>query len=221
MTSLGPGAHTRVRRLPEKAAYDADTIHQIFDDAPFCTVAATVDGLAMALPTLHVREGTTLFVHANKSNALLQAALAAGRASVSATVYEGIRLARSGFESSIAYRSAVVVGDTRVIDDLDERRRILDATVEAIVPGRSHEIRPASDREVALTLVVAIDITEGSAKISAGPTDDADEDRAAPVWSGTIPARLVYGEPVPATDGAMASGAIDVPASVRRLLGQA
>jgi nitroimidazol reductase NimA-like FMN-containing flavoprotein (pyridoxamine 5'-phosphate oxidase superfamily) len=216
---LGPGAHTRLRRAPEKAAYDADTVFAILDEALFSHVAAVVDGVAMTLPTLHRREGRTLYVHASKSNALLRAALAAGRTSLTATLYDGLRLARSGFESSIAYRSVVVVGSTREVSELEEKRRVLNGFVDTVLEGRGSEVRAITEREINLTLVVAVEIEEAAAKVSEGPTHDEPEDAALPIWSGTVPARLVYGEPVPATDGAMDGGGVALPASVARLLG--
>ncbi len=215
---LGPGEHTRVRRLPKKASYDADTIFAIFDEARFCHVAAVVDGVALALPTLHAREGDTLYLHASQSNAVLRAALAAGRVCVTATLYDGLRLARSGFESSIAYRSAVVVGTTLEVTDPEAKASILHSFVDAVLPGRAAEVRPMTAREQQLTLVVAVSVTEGSAKISAGPTDDFPEDLDLPIWSGVLPARLLFGDPQPSSDGAMATGEILLPTSVRRVL---
>jgi len=215
---LGPGAHTRVRRLPEKAAYDEATIDAILDAAPMCHVAGVVDGVAMALPTLHQRVGRTLYVHGSKSNALLRAVLAAGVASLSVTILDGLRLARSGFESSIAYRSVVVVGRTREVDDVADKTRILHDFVDVVLPGRAREVREITAREVNLTLVVAIEIDEASAKVSVGPTADEPADAQLPIWAGTVAARLVWGPLTANVDGAMASGEIDVPASVRRLL---
>ena len=218
--ALGPGDHTRLRRAPEKAAYDAATVFAILDEALYCHLAAVVDGLAMTLPTLHSREGATLYVHASKSNALVRAALAEGRVSLTATIYDGLRLARSGFESSIAYRSVVVVGTIREITDPGHKRRVLDGFVDAVLEGRGAEVREMSEREASLTLVAAIDITEASAKVSVGPTHDEPEDAALAIWSGTVPAHLVYSPPVPATDGAMATGTVPLPVSIRRLLGE-
>jgi len=212
-----PGPHTRVRRLPEKAVYDAATVHAILDATFLCHVAGVVDGLAVALPTLYVREGDTLYLHASRSNALLRSALAAGRLSLSATIFDGLRLARSGFESSIAYRSVVVVGTPAEVTDVAQKRRIVEGFVDAITPGRASEVRPLSEREAALTLVVALAIDEASAKVSRGPTDDDTEDADLPIWAGTVGARLVYGPVEPSRAGAMAQG-IDLPPSVRRLL---
>ena len=215
---LGPGPHTRVRRLPEKAAYDEATVHAIVDAADFCHVAAVVDGVAVALPTLHYREGGTLYVHASKSNGILRSCLASGFASASVTLLDGLRVARSGFESSIAYRSAVVMGPTREVVNDDEKTHVLTAFVDAVIPGRSSEVRPMTSREVNLTLVMAIDIAEASAKVSSGPTGDDDEDAALPIWSGTVPIRRVFLTPEPDSTGAMSSGEIPVPPSIRRLL---
>lgn len=216
---LGPGAHTRVRRLASKAAYDDDTVFAIIDAAPYCHVAGVVDGVAMALATLHRREGRTIYLHASRSNALVRAVLAAGVASVSVTLFDGLLLARSGFNSSIAYRSALVVGGVREVTDEREKARILRGFVDTVLIGRADEVREVSAREVALTLVVAVSIDEASAKVSSGPVEDDPEDATLPIWAGTVPARVVYDEPVPNTDGAMADGAVDLPASVRRLIG--
>ena len=220
MNNLGPGPRTRIRRLPEKAAYDEVSVFAIVDEALMCHVAANVDGLAMTLPTLHVRVGSTIYVHGSQSNALLHAARDAGTASLSITIYDGLRLARSGFESSVSYRSVVIVGSTREVSDADEKRRALDAILEAALAGRSSEVREMTQRELNVTLVLAIKIDEASAKISAGPTSDDPEDAALPIWSGTVPARVVYGDPVPSADGAMAHGDITIPESLRRLLGR-
>jgi nitroimidazol reductase NimA-like FMN-containing flavoprotein (pyridoxamine 5'-phosphate oxidase superfamily) len=207
-----------VRRLPEKATYLTDDIFGIIDDAPFVTIAALVGDLAMSLPTLAGRVDHTLYVHGSQSNAILKAALAAGRVNLTATCYDGIRLARSAFESSIAYRSASVVGTIRVVDDETPEWLIAsDAMTDAALAGRSREIRPPRDRERRLTLICAIDVIEGSAKISVGPTDDDDDDAASEVWAGTIPARIVYDEPIARTDGAMSTGRIPLPPSVRAL----
>lgn len=214
---LGPGPHSRVRRLPSKAAYEAATIEAILDEARFCNIAAVVNGRAVTLPTLHAREGRVLYLHGSQSNAAMKSMLASGHACVSATIYDGLRLARSGFESSIAYRSVVVFGPATRVEDQSEKRRILDMFVDAVLPGRAGEVRPMSDQEMNLTLVVRVEIDEASAKVSAGPTEDFAEDLDLPIWSGTIPARLRFDAPLPGRDGAMASGDVPLPASVQRL----
>lgn len=215
---LGPGPHTRVRRLPEKARYDEETIFGILDEARLCHVAAIVEGRAVCLPTLHAREGHRLYLHASRSSAIVAALVEEGVAWVSATIYDGLRLARSGFESSIAYRSVVVSGPVRDIADENEKRRILDLFVDAVLPGRASEVRAVTEREVRLTRVLEVTIEEASAKVSAGPTEDDEADQNLEIWSGVVPAVLVFGDPVASSDGAMGAGTIPLPASVRGLL---
>lgn len=215
---LGPGSRTRVRRLPKKAAYGEETIFAILDESWVCHVAATVQGKPSALPTLHLREDRTLYLHGSPANEVLKSLVREGEAFVTVTIFDGIRVARSGFESSIAYRSVVVVGEAHEVLDPAEKRRLLDAFVDRVLPGRARESRPITDAEQRLTMLVAVSIDEASAKVSAGETDDDLEDQALPIWAGTIPARLVFDSPVPDTRGAMANEDVVVPASVRQFL---
>jgi hypothetical protein len=215
---LGPGPKTRVRRLAEKANYERDVIYAVIDEAPLCHVAAIVKGTATVIPTLHARENDTIYLHGSPSNVVMKAVVASGEACISFTLYDGLRLARSGFESSIAYRSVVLFGAASLVSDDAEKARVLDMFVDAVLPGRASEVRAMSDAERRLTMVVAVAIDEASAKLSSGPTDDPDEDTQLPVWSGTVPARISFGAPIPDANGAMADGTIPVPASVKRLL---
>jgi uncharacterized protein len=215
---LGPGPRTRVRRLAKKASYDQAVIFAILDEARLCHLAATVHGKPVALPTLLARENHTLYVHGSPSNEVLKSIVRSGEAFITATLYDGLRLARSGFESSIAYRSAVVVGPAKEVLIDAEKARVLDLFVDRVLPGRAKEVRAMSEQERRLTTVVAISIDEASAKISSGPTDDEAEDQELAIWSGTVPAHIVFDAPLPDVNGAMASGEIDVPASVKKLL---
>jgi len=218
--ALGPGPRTRVRRLPDKARYDEETIFAILDEGRLCHVAATVHGKPVALPTLHARDQRTIFLHGSPSNEVLKSVIRAGEAFVTVTLYDGLRLARSGFESSIAYRSVVVVGAAHEVVDETEKRRVLDLFVDRVLPGRSVEVRPSNAQELRLTMVVAVSIDEASAKVSRGPTEDDPDDQDLPVWSGTVPARVVFGDPVPDKNGAMAKGDVALPTSVHELLGR-
>jgi nitroimidazol reductase NimA-like FMN-containing flavoprotein (pyridoxamine 5'-phosphate oxidase superfamily)/8-oxo-dGTP pyrophosphatase MutT (NUDIX family) len=199
-----------LRRLPDKGRYDRRTIETIIDAAPYVHVAAVVDERAMCLPTMHVRRDDTLVLHGSRSNGVLTSVLRAGWASLTFTHYDGVRLARSGFESSVAYRSAVVEGPTRELVG-SERDEALTLFVERALPGRSQQVRPMTSREANLTLVVEVHIDEASAKLSAGPTSDEGDDLLAPVWSGVLPVRTVKTRPVPSFDGAMAEGLLEAP----------
>jgi len=215
-----PTGRTRVRRAPHKARYDEPTVHSIIDAVAICHVGVVLDGdgEVIVLPFLHARDGSTVYLHGSRSNRLMRALLAAPRACATFTSFDGLRIARTGFHSSVEYRSVVAYGPVRDVQDAGERERSLDLLVEAVLPGRSAEVRRPNDRELALTSVVALEILEASAKISVGPTEDEAEDVDSAVWAGDLPVRQVWGPPLPAGDGAMAGGSIPVPPSVRALL---
>jgi hypothetical protein len=111
----------------------------------------------------------------------------------------------------------VVVGPATKVIDLEEKRRVLDLFVDAILPGRAREVRTLNERELNLTMVLRVAINEASAKVSAGPTDDFEYDLDLPIWSGTVPAHLHFDAPIPSSDGAMMSGQVPLPESVQRL----
>jgi hypothetical protein len=211
-----------VRRAPGKARYDEATVHAIIDAVAYCHVGVALAGThdVVVLPFLHAREGDQVYLHGSRSNHLLRSLLGADRVCATFTSFDGLRVARTGFHSSVAYRSVVAFGPVRLLKDPAARARALDALVEAILPGRAGEIRRPNASELALTTVVALTIDEASAKVSEGPTEDEPDDVASAVWAGDVPAAVVYGEPLGARDGAMADGSVDVPASVRRLLGR-
>ncbi len=215
-----PSARTRVRRAPELARYDEATINAIIDSVPFCHVGVTLEGSSdvVVLPFLHARVGSTVLLHGSRSNRLLRSLVTSDRVCATFTSYDGLRIARTGFQSSVAYRSAVTFGAARLLEDRAERAAALDALVESVLPGRLAEIRPPNEAELARTTVVELTIDEASAKVSAGPTEDEPDDLAAPVWAGDVPCVVVYSDPVGASDGAMAGGTIEVPPSVLALL---
>lgn len=201
--------------MPVRARYDEEFVFAVLDAAPVVHLAVVVDGEARVLPTLAARHGRRIYLHGSPANALLRAAVAAGRASLAATIVDGLRLARSGFESSIAYRSVVAFGPVVELEG-SERDRALDRLVERVLPGRLAEVRPMSPEEARRTMVVALDVEEASGKWSAGPTDDDPEDVVREIWSGVVPLRTVAFAPIPSFDGAMVGGLLPSP-SVRAL----
>ena len=89
----------------------------------------------------------------------------------------------------------VLLGAARKVEDDDEKRRAFDCIVEHVLTGRSQVARPASDSELRKTLVLALPIEEGSAKVRTGGPIDDDEDMDLDVWAGVVPLRLTPGEP--------------------------
>jgi hypothetical protein len=132
------------------------------------------------------------------------------------TSLEGLVVARSAFESSMLYRSAVVFGRCAPVTDPVEKRAALDVLTDAFLPGRVAEVREPSKKELAATLVLRLPLDEWSLKLSSDWPEDPPEDMAGSAWAGIVPLRSSYGQPAAAPD--LTEG-IDVPASVRALAG--
>jgi nitroimidazol reductase NimA-like FMN-containing flavoprotein (pyridoxamine 5'-phosphate oxidase superfamily) len=160
----------------------------------------------VVLPTTHARLGETLYLHGSTGGGPLLAAKAA-RASgaalpvcVTVTLVDGLVLARAAMHHSVNFRSVVVLGDARVVEDPAEKLRALRCLLDHIRPGRADDCRAPNARELAATGVLALDLVEVSAKLrTGGPVDDP-EDAALPHWAGVVPLGLMAGTPVPADD---------------------
>jgi nitroimidazol reductase NimA-like FMN-containing flavoprotein (pyridoxamine 5'-phosphate oxidase superfamily) len=187
---------TRVRRLPKRGQYDAATIHAILDEAMICHVGFVVDGVPVVIPTIHWRDGDTLYFHGSAASRMLRSLKNGVEACVTVTLLDGLVLARSAFHHSMNYRSVVVFGKAREVVEEAEKVRALEVLVEHVVHGRSKEIRQPNDKELRQTLVLAMPLEEASAKIRTGGPVDDDEDYALPVWAGVLPLALTPGEPI-------------------------
>jgi len=197
MEPLPPTPRTTLRRHPERGTHDRAAIDAILDEALVCHVAFVDAGEPCVLPTTFARVGDAIYLHGAVSNRMLAALLSGGRACLAATLLDGLVLARSAMHHSMNYRSVVLFGIARSVDDPAEKRAALDAIVEHAAPGRMAVVRPPSPAELAATRVVAFPIEEASAKIRRGPPVDAPEDYGRPCWAGVIPLRLAAGAPEP------------------------
>jgi len=202
---------TTVRRLPKRGHYDRDVVESIIDEGLICHVGFVVDGSPFVIPTIHTRVDDTLYFHGSAASRMLRSLREGIDACVTITLLDGLVLARSAFHHSMNYRSAVVFGRAREVTDRDEKLRVLDALVEHVCRGRSAEVRAPNEVELKQTLVLALPITEASAKIRTGPPVDDEEDYAMGVWAGVLPLRLV---PFPAISDERSHD--DVPEYVKR-----
>ena len=196
MSALPVTDRTRVRRLPKRASYDLEVIHAILDEAVVCHVGFVMEGRPVVIPTIHWREGDTLYVHGSAASRMLRSLREGVDACVTVTLVDGLVLARSAFHHSMNYRSVVVFGNAREVTG-EEKLRALDSLVEHVMPGRSSEVRAPNETELRQTVVLALPLDEASAKIRTGGPVDDEEDYALPVWAGVVPLRLTPGEPVP------------------------
>lgn len=202
-SSTAPSARTRVRRLPERAHYDADTVAAIVDAAMICTVAFQIDGVVHAIPTIHWREGEHLYIHGAKASRMLKA-LTAGEACVTIALADGLVLARSAMHHSMNYRSVVLYGRFEAVTDSAYKLGSLRAFIDGLYPGRWDTLRPISDKELNATTLLRIPLDEASAKVRDWGVKDDDEDLGWPVWAGVIPLRTVQGEPLTEADSVAA-----------------
>jgi hypothetical protein len=205
----------KVRRLPDRGAYDRETIYAIVDASLVCHVGFVADGQPFVIPTLHARLGDELYLHGAKASRLLKHVASGQPVSVCVTLLDGIVLARSLFESSLNYRSAVLFGRGRLVEDEAEKLRGLAALSDQVMPGRWEDARQPNAEELRATTVVAIHVESASAKVRSGPGKDKDEDYALPVWAGVLPMEMAFLEPVP--DPSLAAG-IEVPGYLRGYL---
>lgn len=205
---------SRLRRLPELGSYDRAVIYPLLDATSVCHVGTIVEGTPLVLPSLHVRDGDSLLIHGSRSSRLLRSMTDLDRVCVSVTLVDGLIVARSSFNSSVAYRSVTVFGPAAKVEGAEERRRALDLLIDGILPGRSGEVRASTPPELRRTTVLRVGIEEASAKVSEGPPEDDPEDVDGGAWAGVLPQRVVLDSPVPASDGAVGRGEIDLPPSV-------
>lgn len=154
------------------------------------------DGTPVAIPTIHARVGDTLYFHGSPASRMLRGMRSGEAISVNVTLLDGLVIARAAFHNSMNYRSVVLFGEPRIVEDPDEKWRALEAVTEHVLPGRWADSRPMTEKEMKGTLVAAVTIDEASAKVrSGGPGDDA-ADYELPIWAGVIPLELRPDDPI-------------------------
>jgi len=192
-----PSERTRVRRLPERGVYDHETIDEIVDEALICHLAYVIDGEPRVIPTIHARAGDTLYVHGSNASRTLRSTKQGTPVAIEITLLDGLVLARSAFHHSMNYRSVIVYGRAREVTDPDEKWEAQRALVEHVAHGRARDARMPNQRELDQTTILAVEITEASAKVRTGPPKDEEDDLALPIWAGVLPLVTVPGQPEP------------------------
>lgn len=190
---------TRPTRYPELAVPDRAALDALLDDVVVGHVGLVADGHPVVVPTAVARDGDTLLVHGSTGSRWMRLLAAGAPASVAVTALDGIVVARSAFESSVHYRSAVLFGAFTALEGA-EKVRALTVFTDRIIPGRSREVRPSTAKELAATLVLALPIAEWSLKASHAWPEDGPDDVAGPAWAGVVGTWQGYGPAVPAPD---------------------
>jgi nitroimidazol reductase NimA-like FMN-containing flavoprotein (pyridoxamine 5'-phosphate oxidase superfamily) len=186
----------RLGRHPERGDYDFATVASIFDEALICHVGFVAGERPIVLPTIHARIDRTIYLHGSVLARWLKGAEGT-ELCVTATIVDALVLARSVFNHSMNYRSAVVIGTAELVRSPEERKLALEAVTQHVCPGRWGDARLPAESELAATIVVKVPIAHASAKIRSGPAADPQGDLERDVWAGLLPLRSGFGDPVP------------------------
>lgn len=196
MEKLSQTPRTTLKRLPQRGIYDRELISQILDEGFICHVGFVLDGQPFVIPTGYARVGDSLIIHGSQASRMLRALGQGIDVCLTVTLVDGLVLARSAFNHSMNYRSVVVFGRVKVVEEPVEKLAALRALSEHMIPGRWDDVREPNEREVQQTTVLLLPLTEASAKVRTGPPIDDEEDYDFPVWAGVIPLGLVAQAPV-------------------------
>ena len=196
--SKAASTRIRVRRAPKRARYECEWVCRVLDRGRLAHIAFVDEGQPFCIPTLYTRIVNRLLIHGSSASRMVRCLAAGAPACVTVTVFDGLVLARSAFEHSVNYDSAVLVGAFQPLTDPEEKLAALEAFLEGVLPGRWREVRPPNRKELKATAVLAIQIGEASVKTrSAPPDDDSSPDADRDTWAGVIPVHTSYGTPEP------------------------
>ena len=199
MSEFAPTERTQVKRLPKRGKYDAETVYKILDEAFVCHVGFVVDGQPFVIPTNFGRVADTVYLHGSAASRMLRTLSAGIPVCVTVTLVDGLVLARSAFHHSVNYRSVVILGTAKLVEDPTEKMEALRLFTEHIMKGRWDEIRWPNEQELKGTIVLALPLEEVSAKVRVGGPVDDEEDYSLSVWAGVLPLAQTKGAPVPDT----------------------
>jgi len=186
-----------VRRRADRGRYDAAAVHAVLDAGRVAHVGFVDGGQPFVLPMAYGRHGDRLILHGSRASRVMRRLASGAAVCVTVTHLDGLVLARSAFHHSLNYRSVMVFGTARPIEDEVEQRSALDALVEHLVPGRTADARSATALELRQTLLAEVAITEASVKVRTGGPIDDPADLDLPVWAGVVPLAEAAGPPEP------------------------
>jgi nitroimidazol reductase NimA-like FMN-containing flavoprotein (pyridoxamine 5'-phosphate oxidase superfamily) len=198
MVSTPVSERTSLHRYAHRADYSRGTIDAILDEGFVCHVGLVTDqGFPIVIPLAYGRVGDTVYLHGSAASRLFRGARKDEvEICMTVTLVDGLVVARSTYNTDINYRSVVIIGSASEVKDLDEKRAGLDRLVDHIIPGRSSDARPPTEKELRATMLLSLPIGESSAKVRTGWPLDEEEDYDLPVWAGVVPITSRFESPI-------------------------
>jgi len=202
-------ARTKIRRLPQRAHYDRETLYAILDAGFVCHIGYVIEHQPYVTPTAYWREGDAVYWHGSSKSGMLLALESSPDVCLTVMHFDALVVARSGFHMSVNYRSAMLFGKPVKVAEPEAKLAKMEQFVERVYPGHWKNLRPVNKQELKAMSVFGLHIDEAVAKVRSGGPIDEPEDYRLPIWAGVVPVRQVLGEP--ADDGRLAAGAPGAP----------
>jgi len=193
---LSATERTQLRRYRQFGRADRDSLYTVLAAGLVAHLGVvTTGGWPMVVPTVYGYDPDTVYLHGSVASQSLNTA---GPVCVTITLTDGLVLARSVFEHTINYRSAMIYGQPRLVTDPAERLAGLRIITEHVAPGQWDYARQPSRKDLAAVRLLALPLEEASVKIRTGPPSDGDSpDAALGRWAGELPLATTWQQPVP------------------------
>jgi nitroimidazol reductase NimA-like FMN-containing flavoprotein (pyridoxamine 5'-phosphate oxidase superfamily) len=198
-----------VRRQKERGQYDLETACEVLDAGLVCHVGFVDGGEPVVIPMLYARDDDRLLLHGSVASRLMRRLSEGLPVCVTVTHLDGLVLAASVFDHSVNYRSVVIFGRARAIENPRDKAHAFDRMVEFMIPGRTREARPANRKETNATTVLELPIESFSVKRREGPAGQPGAGDPRDVWTGVIPITAVAGPPVTEQDPGRVPGYVE------------
>ena len=206
---------TKVKRIPKRGFYDKETIFRILDNDFVCQIGFVYNNYPVVIPTIYGRKDDILYFHGASVSRMLQTLEKGVSISLNVTKTNGIVLARSAFHHSLNYESVTIFGNATLVENEKDKLKALQIISDQIIPERWEEVRAPNDKELNITKVLQLRITEASAKIRNEGVGDEEEDYDLDIWAGILPIEQKYGKPV---DDKKLKKGIELANSVKKLI---
>lgn len=193
----GSSDRTKLKRLSERASSNTNDLYSILDDNLVAHVALVYENEPLVIPMAYGRQDDYLYLHGSSGSRLMRALAANSSVCISITELNGLKVARSTFNSGMQYRSVVIFGKAEVVPD-EQKDTALNLISDALIPNRSKEVRASTKKELAATLIIRVALSETSVKISNDSVEDEPEDLGQGVWAGIVPISQLRGAAIPA-----------------------